>query len=133
MEKINCENFIIISESVENTEIEKSLIEIINFQIDRYKIDSIHNDLLLWINEMNGYISCHWYNFENEETNENDIFSCLELPKLFKNIDYEKNEDFESLVKSYFIKIEKNKLHHSKKLKIYQTGEINEPELLLEI
>lgn len=129
----NDENFIIISQSVKNTEIEESLIEIINFQINRYKIDSIYNDLLLWINETNGYVSCHWYNFENKETNENDIFSCLELPELFENIDYENNEEFQTLVKSYLIKIDKDKLHHLIKIKIYITSEINEPKLLLEL
>ncbi|MCB0744886.1 MAG: hypothetical protein KDC67_13340 [Ignavibacteriae bacterium] len=127
------ENKIINSLSVKEIEIKRSLIEIVNFQLARENNTVEYPDLLLWINTTNGYVSCHWYNHEEEVSNEEDIYSVLELPELFKTL-LDKEESFYEFILKILKSVGKHDLMPIvNNLKIFETWEINEPELLLKL
>lgn len=124
------ENMIIENKSNDYQSIKSDLLKIINFQLDRKNKSDGFNDILLWINDTNGYISCHYYNEQKKMAHENDLYSALELPDFFEIIITEENRLFNDEVLSILENIKREELNELNGIKIYYTSEINDPELL---
>ncbi|MBK7031614.1 MAG: hypothetical protein IPH45_21550 [Bacteroidales bacterium] len=132
MENIDQDNFIINSDSKDELRIKNELIQIINFQLNKPNIHLDFPDILLWIDNTNGYISCHRYNFYENMTNEEDCYSVLELPDFFEEIiEGDNEESFYDKILLVLSKIESKDLVDGKLVKLYETSEINNPKLLI--
>ncbi|MBK7212237.1 MAG: hypothetical protein IPH88_02835 [Bacteroidales bacterium] len=128
------DNLIVSSDSREESEIRSDLIQIINFQLGRQSSDLSFPDLLLWISNTNGYVSCHWYNYSENLSNEDDSYSVLELPELFEEvIETDGEESFYDKILLILQRIQPENLLDLKHLTLFETSEINIPKLMLKL
>ncbi len=132
MENIDQDNFIINSDSKDELRIKNQLIQIINFQLNKLKIQLAFPNILLWIDNTNGYISCHRYNFSENLINEEDCYSALELPDFFEEIiEGDNDASFYDKILSILSTIKPKDLIEFNQVKLYETSEINNPKLLI--
>ncbi len=132
MDIVDQNNLIIISDSRDELRIKNELIQIINFQLNKLKTQLAFPDILLWINNTNGYISCHRYNSSENMTNEEDSYSALELPDFFEElIEGDNDESFYDKILPILNKIKPKDLIECNHVKLYETSEINNPKLLI--
>lgn len=132
MEHADKDNFIINSDSKDELKIKNELIQIINFQLNKFDVQLPFPDILLWINNANGYVSCHRYSHYENLINEEDSYSALELPDFFEEIiEADSDESFYDKILLILKKIKPNDLIECKLVKLYETSEINNPKLLI--
>ena len=126
-------NKIVVSNSVNIKEIKSQIIEIINLQLRRKETSEFYMDLLLWISNTNGYISCHKYNADEELSDEDDFYSVLELSEFHDTIINLEEDSFYDCILKILNQINRKDLIQKRSISIYETWEINDPELLVKI
>jgi hypothetical protein len=103
--------------------------ELVNLIIQHLNQKKIQNELLLWINETNSYVSCHWYDSEKETIDESENYSVVEFEGLIEG------ESFYNIIvnslESLPINLFQNQI--TENVIIYESDETNEHSKIFEI
>jgi hypothetical protein len=120
------------SEATTIDEIRIALIDIISNQLNQI---SDHKALLLWINETNCYVSCHFYDSKNDVSDESENYSVVEFDELLDLDEEETDETFYEKMYSVLktIPSESFKNENIFNVDIFETDEMNEPTKIFEI
>ncbi|WP_299522328.1 hypothetical protein [Winogradskyella sp.] len=119
------------SKAISLDEIRIELIQLISNQLSQTRNQ---NELLLWINETNSYVSCHWYDSEKGITDDSDNYSVVEFDEL-QDLELEDIDGFYEKIlnalKTFSSDTFKNQ--NIDNASIYESDEIDEPTKIIEI
>ena len=111
------------SKAISSDEIRIELIELLSNQLSQ---NSNLKELLLWINETNCYVSCHWYDSKNGIIDDSDNYSVVVFDE-FQDMEYEETESFyEKMCKPAWVfdtrSVVPKNIKNSSKLNFWQLG-----------
>ena len=119
------------SKAISSDEIRIELIELLSNQLSQ---NSNLKELLLWINETNCYVSCHWYDSKNGIIDDSDNYSVVVFDE-FQDMEYEETESFYEKIldslKTFSSDTFKNQ--NIVRANVYESDETDEPTKIFEI
>ena len=119
------------SKAILLAEIRIELIELISNQLSQ---NNNQKELLLWINETNCYVSCHWYDSKNGITDDSDNYSVVEFDELQDLEEDEMESFYEKILET--LKTFPNDTFKNQNIDsadIYESDETDEPTKIFEI
>ncbi len=122
-----------ISESTNLNKVKLDLIELVNQLIEASSSDAEFESIILWISNTNGYVSCYRYSDDEELIDEDGISFTLELPTLWESIINDESRSFYDVIIQSLNDLTSSDFRSNNYKSIYETWEINEPELLIEL
>lgn len=117
------------------TSLDEIRIELITLITKQLKQIEAQKELLLWINETNCYVSCHWYNSTKKQADESDNYSVVEFDELIDSTEQKTDDTFYKKILDALKTFSADSFKNEKSIRVnvFETDETNEPTRIFEI